>query len=118
MRGCQQDKKAVQTMDLDTLKTHIRVDHDFEDALIESYKTWAEEEIKDSVTTDPRRDNNYFEGNAHYEKAVILLTSHYYHNRLPMIGVTRQNPANILLPFAIHGAIQKLRGGYHATKQS
>ena len=101
-------------MELSTLKKHIRVDHDFEDDLIEVYKEWAEDEIKDSVSTSKNRDNDFFEGNPHHQKAVILVTSHYYHNRLPMIGVTRQNPANILLPFAIHGAIQKLRSEYHA----
>lgn len=95
-------------MDLDILKNHIRVDHGFEDALIVQYQKWAEAEVKDSVSTSATRNEDYFNDNPHFEKAVILLTSHYYHNRLPMGEVKQAN-----LPFAINSAIHKLRGGYH-----
>lgn len=94
-------------MDLNQLKHHMRVDHDFEDDLIAEYKAWAEDEVKDSVSTSLNRNEEYFENNKHFDKAVVLLTSHYFHNRLPMADVRQDN-----LPFAIHSAIHKLRGGY------
>ena len=94
-------------MELEDLKKHLRVDHDFEDELIKQYQVWAEEEIKDSVSTAPNRDDDYFEDNPHFERAVVLLTSHYFENRLPMTEVNLQT-----IPFAITSAVQKLRGGY------
>ena len=95
-------------MELEKLKQHVRVDHSFEDDLIRDYLGWAEAEVKDSVTTAPDRNESYFEGNPHYERAVALLTSHYFENRLPMVETTMHN-----LPFGITSAIHKLRGGYH-----
>lgn len=95
-------------MDISQLKKHIRVDHNFEDELIESYMFWAEEEVKDSVSTSLTRNEEYFEGNAHFDRAVALLTSHYFHNRLPMSEVNFTN-----LPSGINSAIHKLRGGYY-----
>lgn len=94
-------------MDLQILKQHIRVDHDFEDDLIEQYQLWAEEEVKDSVSTAPNRDDDYFKGNPHFERAVVLLTSHYFENRLPMTEVNLKS-----VPYAITSAVQKLRGEY------
>lgn len=95
-------------MELETIKRHIRVDHSFEDDLIERYIVWASEEIKDSVSTSLTRNEDYFENSTHYEKAVILLVGHYFENRLPMIGTELKN-----LPYGIQSAIQKLRGGYY-----
>ena len=95
-------------MELEQFKKHIRVDHSFEDDLIQEYRQWAEAEIKDSVTTAEDRDEKYFEGNPHYNRAVALLSSHYFENRLPMTDTTPHN-----LPYGIMSAIHKLRGGYH-----
>lgn len=94
-------------MDLKTVKGHIRAE-DFEDDELTMYLEWAEAEIKDSVSTSKSRNELYFDDNKHYEKAVVLLTSHYFENRLPMIDI---NPNN--LPFSIDSAIHKLRGDYY-----
>ena len=95
-------------MELEQLKQHIRVDHSFEDDLIFEYKKWAEAEIKDSVSTSGNRNESFFEDNPHYDRAVVLLTSHFFENRLPMVEVVVHN-----LPYGIMSAIHKLRGGYY-----
>lgn len=95
-------------MELQELKKHIRVDHSFEDQLIETYMDWAEEEIKDSVSTSLTRNEGFFDTSKHYERAVVLLTGHFYENRLPMVESELSN-----LPYGITSAIHKLRGGYH-----
>ena len=95
-------------MELETIKKHIRVDHSFEDDLIRNYMVWASEEIKDSVSTSENRNELYFENSTHYERAVVLLVSHYFENRLPMIETELKN-----LPYGIQSAVQKLRGGYY-----
>ena len=98
-------------MELETIKKHIRVDHSFEDDLIRDYMLWASEEIKDSVSTSETRNEAYFENSKHYERAVVLLVSHYFENRLPMIETELKN-----LPYGIQSAVQKLRGGYYEIK--
>lgn len=95
-------------MKLEKIKKHIRVDHSFEDDLIEDYVEWAESEIKDSVSTSPERNEDYFDNSKHYERAVVLLTGHYFENRLPMVETELKN-----LPFGITSAIHKLRGAYY-----
>jgi uncharacterized phage protein (predicted DNA packaging) len=94
-------------MDLEKVKKHIRAE-DFENDNLEMYIEWAVAEIKDSVSTAKVRNELYFEKNIHFEKAVILLASHYFENRLPMTEVKMNN-----LPYGITSAIHKLRGGYH-----
>lgn len=98
-------------MELEKIKKHIRVDHSFEDELIRDYMTWATEEIKDSVSTSTDRNEMYFENSVHFERAVVLLTAHYFENRLPMVETELKN-----LPYGITSAIHKLRGGYYESQ--
>ena len=95
-------------MELEKVKKHVRVDHSFEDDLLETYIEWAELEVKDSVSTSENINDEYFTDNPHYERAVTLLTAHYFENRLPM-SETRLNN----LPFGVMSAIHKMRGAYH-----
>lgn len=94
-------------MELSRLKKHLRVDSNFEDDLILDYQLWAAEEIKDSVSTEEFRDEAFFEGNKHFERAVFLLTAHYFENR---IGYTEKSLT--YAPDGILSAVQKLRGSY------
>lgn len=94
-------------MDVATLKKHLRVDSSFEDGLIEEYKSWAEEEIKDSVSTEVLRNESFFEDNPHFNRAVFLLVGHYFENR---IGYAEKSLQNV--PDGILSAVQKLRAGY------
>lgn len=96
---------------LEQLKMHLRTDHDFDDLIIETYKQWAQEEVKDSVSTSETRNEGYFEENSHFDRAVVLLTAHYYENRLPMSDIVIRE-----LPFGVASAIQKLRGGYYEAE--
>lgn len=98
-------------MDLRLLKMHLRVDHDFEDDLIEEYQRWAEEEVKDSVTTELLRDEAFFTDNPHFNRAVVLLVGHFFENRIGITDASRASGFNDL-PDGILSAIQKLRGSY------
>ncbi|AQL56418.1 head-tail connector protein [Abyssicoccus albus] len=95
-------------MELQTIKGHLRIDHDFEDKEISHYIKWAESEVKDSVSTSKTRNEDFFVDNIHFEKAVTLLTSHYFENRLPQTNLTLSE-----LPFGVISAIHKLRGDYY-----
>lgn len=97
-------------MNLALLKKHLRVDHSFEDDLIAEYQKWAEEEIKDSVSTELLRNESFFKDNPHFNQAVALQTAFYYENRL---GISERRLNNsINAPDAVLSAIQKLRGNY------
>lgn len=98
-------------MDLSRVKEHLRVDHHFEDNLIQDYISWAEEEIKDSVTTEVFRNESFFKDNPHFDRAVFLLTAHYFENRIGITDASRASGFNAL-PDGILSAIQKLRGSY------
>lgn len=97
-------------MNLELLKKHLRVDHSFEDDLIAEYQKWAEEEIKNSVSTDPFRNEAFFERNTQFDQAVTMQTTFYYENRLGMSERRLNNSLNA--PDAVLSAIQKLRGSY------
>src|SRR5699024_12058256 len=62
-------------MDINTIKKHLRVSHDFEDDLIEMYVEWAKSDILSSVTTSNDVDMEYVEDSFQFKKAVVLLTS-------------------------------------------
>lgn len=102
-------------MNLELLKKHLRVDHSFEDDLIAEYQRWAEEEIKDSVSTERFRNELFFDGNPHFDQAVVLQTAFYYENRLGFGD--RRIDTSINAPDAVLSAIQKLRGSYVSTKE-
>lgn len=99
-------------MELDKLKLHMKIFHSIEDELIKEYQEWAEEEIKDSVCTDPNRNEDYFKNNKIYDRAVVLLTTFYYQNR-----IAYDNEQYYSMPDGVLGAIQKLRGSYHAKNE-
>lgn len=71
-------------MELETIKRHLRVIDNFEDDAIEMYLQWAEEKVKDAITNEPLLYTEFFNNNTHYQRAVILLTAHYFNNRLPL----------------------------------
>lgn len=95
-------------MELETLKLHLRITHSGEDELIKEYMSWAEDEVKDSVSTSPTRNEKFFENNNHYKKAVAMLTAFYFENRLAY-----SETAQVSMPDAVLSAIQKMRGAYH-----
>ncbi|MCU7557259.1 head-tail connector protein [Macrococcus capreoli] len=68
-------------MDLKTIKKHLRITLDYDDELLEMYIKWAEEEVKNTVSTSATRNETFFDENETYNRAVVLLVSHFYENR-------------------------------------
>lgn len=94
------------------IKKHIRVIDDFEDDAIEMYLKWAENKIKSSVTNYPDMYSNFFNNSVEYERAVILLTSHYFNNRLPTHDKIQYN-----LAFGLRDAMSHLKADFYAYKR-
>lgn len=95
---------------LELMKMHLRVDSSFEDPVIRMYIGWAEADIKDSVSTEPFRNESFFDDNKIYDTAVFLQTTFYYENRLGLSERRLNNSLNA--PDAVLSAVQKLRGSY------
>ncbi len=95
-------------MELSTLKQHLRIFHNSEDDLILMYLGFAEAEIKDSVSTSPTRNESFFEDNVVFNRAVIMLTAHYYENRVAYSDIQTYEVND-----STTSAIQKLRGAYY-----
>src|SRR5690625_5017026 len=84
---------------------HFRVTHIFEDDLIQEYMEWAENDVIASVSLSHDVDKEYLKGNMQYKKAVVMLTSFYFENRL-----TITDKKHTELPYGVLDSIQKLRG--------
>ncbi|WP_323702021.1 head-tail connector protein [Staphylococcus nepalensis] len=95
-------------MDLEALKVHMHVTHNMEDDNIKRYMEWAESDIKDAVYPDnSMRDEEFFENNKVYERALFLLTKYYFE-----IRIAYSDTQYAAVPNGVLGAIQKLRGAY------
>jgi len=93
-------------VDLEKIKSHLRVPHNLEDPDIEDYLYFAKNDIVEAVFDS--HDNNLnkkdLEMDPSFQKAVIMLTTYYHENRL-MISEVRQREA----PFSVTHAIHTLR---------
>ncbi|HBV22267.1 MAG TPA: hypothetical protein DEB42_00550 [Jeotgalicoccus sp.] len=99
-------------MELETIKRHLRVIDNFEDDTILMYLEWAEEKVKDAITNDPLLYEEFFDNNSHYQRAVILLTAHYFSNRLPLSDKPQYN-----LTFGFRDALSHLRANFMVFKK-
>ncbi|OIJ29045.1 head-tail connector protein [Staphylococcus sp. LCT-H4] len=97
-------------MELETLKKHLKVSHSMEDDVIKDYYDWAEAEIKDSVSTSPTRNESFFKDNKIYERACVMLTAHYFEQRIAYSDVQLSEVND-----SVTSAIQKLRGSYYES---
>lgn len=95
-------------MELELLKKHLKIFHDSEDELILEYYEWSKDEIKDSVSTSSTRNESFFEDNKIFERAVVMLTAHFYEQRVAYSDIQ-----SIEVNDSTTSAIQKLRGAYH-----
>lgn len=94
-------------MELEQVKKHIRVIDTFEDDAIEMYMKWSEDKVKDAITNEPSLHTEFFNNSTHYQRAVILLTAHYFNNRLPLSDRPQYN-----LTFGLRDALSHLQANF------
>src|SRR5699024_7733284 len=99
-------------MELEQIKKHLRVIDNFEDDTILMYLEWAEEKVKDAITNEPSLYIEFFNNNSHYQRAVILLVSHYFNNRLPLSDKPQYN-----LTFGFRDALSHLQANFLTYKK-
>ncbi|EBH4248332.1 phage gp6-like head-tail connector protein [Listeria monocytogenes] len=99
-------KEYKTRIDLATAKAHLKLEHDEDDNIIQNiYLPAAENEVIGAVTLE--NESPFFDDNAVFEIAALLLLSANYENR-KATSLQKQNE----VPFALISYIQRLRGDY------
>ncbi len=94
------------SLDLERIKSHLRVPHDLEDGDIQDYIDFAKSDVIEAVfdAQDANLDVDGLESDPSFRRAVIMLTTYYYENRLTISEVSQHES-----PFSVTHAIQTLR---------
>lgn len=94
------------SLNLEIIKEHLRVAHDLEDTVITNYIDFAKNDIIEAIYDghDKRLDVEGLEEDLTFQRAVIMLTSYYYENRLTISEINMHES-----PFSVTHAIQTLR---------
>lgn len=94
------------SLSLDKVKSHLRVPHDLEDETIEDYMTYAKIDVTEAIfdAYDPKIKTDKLHDDVTFQRAVLMLTSYYYENRLTISEVSQHEA-----PFSVTHAIQTLR---------
>lgn len=94
------------SLDLEKIKNHLRVPHELEDEVIQDYIEFAKNDVMEAVfdAQDKDLDIEGLEKDPSFKRAVIMLTSYYYENRLTVSEINMKES-----PFSVTHAIQTLR---------
>lgn len=94
------------SLSLERIKSHLRVPHDLEDEDIQDYIEFAKSDVIEAVfdAQDKNLDVEGLESDPSFKRAVIMLTSYYYENRLTVSEINMKES-----PFSVTHAIQTLR---------
>ena len=94
------------SLDLYTIKNHLRIPHNLEDEVILDYIEFAKNDVTEAVydATDVNVNTEGLENDPSFKRAVIMLTAYYYENRLTISEINMHES-----PFSVTHAIQTLR---------
>lgn len=97
-------------LDTDFIKMHLRISHSLEDDLIKEYIKWAKDTVTEAIFDkyDHNIDHDLLETDVTFQRAVAILTTYYYENRVLVSEVSQHDS-----PYAVLNAIQSLRGNRH-----
>lgn len=93
-------------VDLERIKGHLRIPHKLEDIEVQDYLDFAKHDVVEAVFDghDEKLNKDGLELDPAYQKAVIMLTTFYYENRMTISEVRQQES-----PFSVTHAIHTLR---------
>lgn len=89
---------------VESVKNSLRIDHSFDDELIQQLIDTASQYIKSAI--DSTADKEIIEAYRQYEWAVSLLTQHWYSSR--------DDAKSERIPTTVQALIQQMRGVYYA----
>ncbi|MDY4023990.1 head-tail connector protein [Enterococcus avium] len=86
------------------LKNSLRIDHDFDDSLLEQLLETAKRYVISAI--DSKAEEGVIEAYQQFDWAASLLTQHWYENR--------DDAKSERIPYTVQALIQQLRGEYYA----
>lgn len=86
------------------LKNSLRIDHDFDDSLLEQLLETAKRYVISAI--DSKAEEGVIEAYQQFDWAASLLTQHWYENR--------DDAKSERIPYIVQALIQQLRGEYYA----
>lgn len=89
---------------LDNLKNSLRIDHNFDDSLLEQLLETAKRYVISAI--DSKAEEGVIEAYQQFDWSVSLLTQHWYE--------TRDTPNSDRMPVTVQALIQQMRGLYYA----
>jgi len=99
-------------MTTEEIKNYLRIDHTLDDNLIDNLYQSAHEYVKNAI--DVEVDVETFIKNKLFERATLLLTAHWYENRLASV---QTGGGTTSIPYGVTPLIQQLRGQYYYDKE-
>ncbi|WP_300562758.1 head-tail connector protein [Companilactobacillus sp.] len=102
-------------MNVGEIKNYLRIDHTLDDTLINSLYQAGQEYIKNAI--DVTADIKIFDKYTLFERAALLLTAHWYENRLASVQTSTIGGYSNDIPYGVVPLIQQLRGQYYYDKE-
>lgn len=99
-------------MTTEEIKNYLRIDHTLDDNLIDNLYQSAREYVKNAI--DVGVDVETFAKYKLFERAALLLTAHWYENRLASV---QTGGSTTSIPYGVTPLIQQLRGQYYYDKE-
>lgn len=94
------------SLTLERVRSHLRVPHEMDDEDILMYMEFAESDVIEAVfdSYDENLNKDVLNDDPTFKRAVLMLTSFYYENRLAISEIKQ-----VESPFSVTHAIQTLR---------
>lgn len=102
-------------MTTEEIKNYLRIDHTLDDNLIDNLYQSAREYVKNAI--DVGVDVETFAKYKLFERAALLLTAHWYENRLASVQTSTIGGYSNDIPYGVVPLIQQLRGQYYYDKE-
>lgn len=99
-------------MTTEEIKNYLRIDHMLDDNLVDNLYQSAQEYVKNAI--DVGADVETFAKYKLFERAALLLTAHWYENRLASV---QTGGGTTSIPYGVTPLIQQLRGQYYYDKE-
>lgn len=99
-------------MTTEEIKNYLRIDYTLDDNLIDNLYQSAREYVKNAI--DVGVDVETFTKYKLFERAALLLTAHWYENRLASV---QTGSGTTSIPYGVTPLIQQLRGQYYYDKE-
>lgn len=102
-------------MTTEEIKNYLRIDHTLDDDLVDNLYQAGQEYIKNAIDVEVNVED--FANYKLFDRAALLLTGHWYENRLASAQTSKMGGYSSDIPYGVTPLIQQLRGQYYYDKE-